>query len=110
MTSQIGAINMKDKGLNIGLVQEFNTSDKRQRGVWYGFRKMFWTYLKKLNVAFYDPCCEDASGSDRLPVAYDPSQGELVYFDGTNWVTISSFSTTTTTSTSTTTTTTTAAP
>lgn len=96
---------MRDYGLNKSMVQEFETSNKRAKGAFYGFRKMFWTYLKKLNVPFFDACCEDASGSDRLPVAFDESQGQLVYFNGTDWVAITSFTTTTTTSSTTTTTT-----
>lgn len=98
---------MKDQGLNKGLVQDFETSDRRNKGAFYGFRKMFWKYLKKLNVAFYDPCCEDADGSDRRPVAWDESQGQFVAFDGTNWVAVTSFATTTTTTTAAPTTTTT---
>lgn len=101
---------MKDFGINIGIVQQFDTSDRRKKGVFYGFRKMFWTYLRKLNVAFYDPCCDDASGSDRMPVAWDESEGRLVVFNGVSWVPASAFVSTTTTTTGSLTTTTTAAP
>lgn len=74
---------MKDKGLNRGLVQQFDTSDKRQKGAFYGFRKMFWEYLNKLNVGFYDPCCPEAS--TKLPVYVDRITGALLYVkaDGT---------------------------
>lgn len=54
---------MKDEGINIGIVQKFDTSDRRMRGVFYGFRKMFWKYLAKLGVQFYDPCCPEASAA-----------------------------------------------
>lgn len=101
---------MKDQGLNKSMVQSFETSNKRTKHAFFGFRKMFWNYLKKLNVAFFDPCCEDASESDRLPVAFDESQGQIVYFNGTEWVAVTAFTTTTTTTTTSTTTTTTAAP
>lgn len=52
---------MRDYGLNKGLVQQFDTSDRRAKGAFYGFRKMFWHYLNKLGVPFYDPCCPEAS-------------------------------------------------
>ena len=101
---------MKDQGLNKGLIQTFETSDRRSKGAFFGFRKMFWTYLKKLNVPFYDPCCAAADDSDRRPVAWDESQGEFVAYDGTAWVAVTSFSTTTTTTAAPTTTTTTTTP
>lgn len=102
---------MKDKGLNRALVQEFNTSTRGENKAFYGFRKMFWTYLKKLNVPFSDPCCDTASGSDIEPIGWDESQGQFVRWDGSAWVAIIAFATTTTTTAApTTTTTTTAAP
>jgi len=45
---------MKDEGLDRGLVQKFETSDRRSKDHFYGFRKMFWKYLNKLNVPFFD--------------------------------------------------------
>ena len=99
---------MKDQGINKKIVQDFDTSARHTKGVFYGFRKMFWTYLKKLNVPFYDPCCAESSESDRVPVAFDLSQGQLVKYntDTGAWDAVTSFTTTTTS----TTTTTTAAP
>lgn len=76
---------MKDKGIDLGLVQEFETSDKRNKGNKWGWRKMFWTYLNKLNVPFYDSCCTDAPNG-QLPVAID--NRTLKYFDGTDWVAV----------------------
>lgn len=106
---------MKDHGIDKGLVREFETSSKKVgygKGLW-GFRKMFWTYLNKLHVAFADCCCEDASDAP-APVRYNTSLGRLEYFDcGTEtWKDIpgDGLPTTTTTTTSSTTTTTTAAP
>lgn len=96
---------MKDSGLNKGLVQKFDTNDRREQGAFFGFRKMFWDYLNKLNVAFFDPCCSTATGDDKQPVAWDASLGEFVRFNGTDWVPVLGFTTTTTTSSTTTTTT-----
>lgn len=89
---------MKDEGIDRGLVSKFETSSPLSKGK-YGFRKMFWKYLKKLNVVFYDSCCDEASGDDKQPIAWDESQGQIVRFDGTAWTPITSFSTTTTTTT-----------
>jgi hypothetical protein len=108
---------MKDKGLNKKLVQDFNTSSREHRGqkeAFFGFRKMFWDYLNKLNVAFYDACCEDASadadGEEVYPTRYNYTQRRLEYFNGTEWVDIAEIVETTTTTTTTSTTTTTTAP
>lgn len=98
---------MKDKGINRGLVQSFETSKFGEGKSFWGFRKMFWEYLKKLHVPFSDPCCETASESDVEPIGWDESQGQFVRWDGTAWVAIVSFTTTTTTAAPTTTTTTT---
>jgi len=106
---------MKQIGIDKGLIETRDTSSRRQRG-WskgfFSFRKMFWDMLTKMNVAFFDPCCEEADGSDREPVAWDESQGQVVRFNGTDWVAITAFATTTTTTTTAapTTTTTTTAP
>jgi hypothetical protein len=75
---------MIDKGLNKGLVQKFNTSDRRTKGSFFGFRKMFWDNLKKLNVPFFDACCDEAS--ENLPVRYTVEDGIQV-FNGTGWIT-----------------------
>lgn len=108
---------MKDEGLNSGLVQKFDTS-KSPKGAFYGFRKMFWKYLKKLGVVFYDTCCIEAgtSNADVFPIGYSVSQGGVVVWNGTEYVPQEDFvdpnatTTTTTTAAPTTTTTTTAAP
>lgn len=94
---------MKDKGINRGLVQDFETSDKRLKGSMFGFRKMFWDYLNKLHVPFTDLCCDEASGSDIEPIGWDESLGQFVRFNGTAWVPIGAFTTTTTSTTTTTT-------
>lgn len=84
MALQIHVTIMIDKGLNKGLVQKFNTSDRRTKGSFFGFRKMFWDYLKKLNVPFFDACCDEAS--ENLPVRYTVEDGIQV-FNGTGWIT-----------------------
>lgn len=105
---------MIDKGLDKGVIRTINTSDRKQRG-WgkgfFGFRKMFWDYLDKLHVVFYDECCTDASTEGILPVRWNENLLRLEKFNGTEWVDITQIievtTTTTTTTTSTTTTTTT---
>ena len=84
---------MKDEGLDKGLIQQFETSDKR-KGNKYGFRKMFWKYLgEKLNVPFYDACCATANGSSEdlqiLPLRYNSTDGVLERFNGTAWIEVS---------------------
>lgn len=79
---------MKDKGLDKGIIREINTSDRNQLGFdkgFYGFRKMFWTYLNKLEVPFYDICCADATENPG-PVRFNATTGSLERFNGTNWV------------------------
>lgn len=81
---------MKDYGIDRGLVQKFDTSDKRYKGNKWGWRKMFWDYLTKLNVPFYDACCEDATtggapvrfteGLERLDI--NTGEWEVIPFDG----------------------------
>lgn len=107
---------MKDKGLDKGLVKEFNTSDRSKRG-WakgfFAFRKMFWDYLTKMGVPFCDPCCDDASTAGTYPVRWNALLQRLEYWNCTSWADITQIaetSTTTTTSTTSTSTTTTAAP
>jgi len=72
---------MKDKGIDKGLIREFETSKKQYKGI-FGFRKLFWDYLKKLNVPFSDPCCETASDAI-TPVGLN-SEGQLVYWNKEN--------------------------
>lgn len=102
---------MKDFGLDKGLI-EFRDDSKRDQRGWksgfFGFRKMFRDYLRKLNVVFFDPCCEDANTSGIFPVRYNRNLFRLEYYNGTAWVDIGEIveTTTTTTTTSTTTTTT----
>lgn len=92
---------MKDQGLNKGLVQSFNTSDRRSKGVFYGFRKMFWTYLTKLNVGFYDPCCPEANGDGEgiTGTRFNNDTGVLEFFDPytETWIPIDDWTPTTTT-------------
>lgn len=82
---------IKDKGIDAGLVQEFDTTAKKGYGKrFWGFRKMFWDYLNKLSVPFYDPCCATANGSTEdvsfFPVRFNATSGVTERFDGTNWV------------------------
>ncbi len=76
---------MKTQGIQKSLVHTYETSSPEGK-LFYGFRKMFWTFLKKLNVPFSDPCCEDAQATDSLPVRYNPTLTRLEYHDGTAWV------------------------
>lgn len=110
MGLQTSAINMRDKGIDKGLIREFETSAKKFKGM-FGFRKLFWDYLKKLNVPFWDTCCEDAGNEGIYPVRYNSNLQRLEYFNGTEWADITGISETTTTTTAApTTTTTTVAP
>jgi len=99
---------MKDSGINKGLVQKFDTSKRGEKDAFYGFRKMFWTYLNKLGVPFHDPCCADAADEGTYPVRYNSNTGVIQYWNGSTWATVPAgpLNPTTTTSTSTTTTTT----
>lgn len=101
---------MRDYGIDKGLIEFRDDSDRKQRG-WskgfWGFRKMFRDYLKKLNVVFFDTCCEGSSDEGIYPVRYNSNLGRLEYFNGTVWGDITEVVETTTTSTSSTTTTTT---
>lgn len=78
---------MKDKGLDRGLVQSFDTSARIGKGHYYGFRKMFWDYLNKLEVPFYDICCTDASDNPS-PVRFNVTSGSFERFDATTktWI------------------------
>lgn len=80
---------MIDKGIDKGFVREFNTSDRDKRG-WskglFGFRKMFWDYLTKLHVPFYDACCTTAGTANTFPVRYNTDLGTFERFNGTTWV------------------------
>ena len=77
---------MKDEGIDKGLVQKFDTSDRMGKGHYYGFRKMFWKYLNKLNVGFYDPCCPESS--DKFPVFIDRATGDLMYINAVGVATL----------------------
>lgn len=104
---------MRDRGLNKGLVQEFETSNKRIRGLFYGFRKMFWDYLAKLHVGFYDPCCPEAAGTNVSGVRMNMDTGVVEFWDPADqtWKDVAEWeSTTTTTTAAPTTTTTTTTP
>lgn len=70
---------MRDKGLNKGLVQSFDTSSINTQNVFFGFRKMFRDYLNKLNVGFYDSCCPQAAA--KLAIYVDPISKEIRYID-----------------------------
>lgn len=105
---------MNDKGIDKGLIREFDASKREFRGQskgFFGFRKMFWDYLKKLHVPFFDECCPLAAEEEEtFPVRFNATLGRLEYFNGTAWADITQITeTTTTTTTSSTTTTTTEA-
>lgn len=81
---------MKDKGINKGLVQDFETSNRRTKFGFYGFRQMFRDYLTKLSVPFTDPCCAITDENDKtyFPVRWNDTDSVLERFDGTNWIEI----------------------
>lgn len=93
---------MRDYGIDKGLVQYRDDSDRNQRG-WskgfWGFRKMFRDYLTKLNVAFFDECCPAASEEGIYPVRYNANLQRLEYFNGTEWADITEITESTTTTT-----------
>lgn len=97
---------MKDKGINSGLVQTFDTS-RRPKGQWkaiFGFRKMFWDYLNKLNVPFFDPCCPEANGDENTTVTrFNNATGDIEFFDPytETWILVDDWAATTTTTTTT---------
>lgn len=112
MALQTYAIIMRDFGIDKGFVKQMDTSDRSKRG-WvkgvFGFRKMFWDYLKKLHVPFFDECCPTAAEDENMfPVRYNGVLLRLEYFNGSDWVDIPNITETTTTTTTSTTTTTTA--
>lgn len=71
---------MKRQGIDKGLVQEFDTSDRDKRG-WgkglFDFRKMFWDYLNKLGVHFTDPCCPGASTATPNVTIFTTPQNDI---------------------------------
>ena len=70
MAIQIRDLKMRDKGIDKGLVREFDDARRATRGHgqgFFGFRKMFRDYLTKLNVPFYDACCPDLTEGQGLP-------------------------------------------
>lgn len=100
---------MRDKGLDKGLILERDDSKRSQRG-WakgfFSFRKMFWEYLRKLHVPFFDECCPASSEEDQtFPVRFNATLQILEYFNGTEWADITQIDETTTTTTTSTTTT-----
>lgn len=70
---------MKDKGLNIGLIQEFETKSPRAT-TFLGFRSMFFDNLRAMNVPFYEPCCPEKNDG-KLPVSYNTEDETLSYYD-----------------------------
>ena len=100
---------MRDYGIDKGLIEFRDDEARNQRG-WskgfWSFRKMFWDYLNKLHVPFYDDCCEEAADIT-YPVRWNESLNRMEKYNGTAWVDITEIVETTTTTTSSTTTTTT---
>lgn len=75
---------MRDKGLDKGLIRYFDDSLKAKRGQdknFFGFRKMYRDYLTKLNVAFYDTCCADATPEGIVPLRYNNSTDTIQFFN-----------------------------
>lgn len=93
---------MKDQGLSSGNVINLDTSDPRYKG-FYGFRKMFWKYLNKLNVQFSDPCCTlaDNGGARYTTTRFDTVTGLPQYYDSGSktWINQASWVSTSTTTT-----------
>lgn len=78
---------MNDKGLDSGLIREFDTNKRELRGQskgFFGFRKMFTDYLTKLNVPFVDSCCLDLTG-DLFPLRWNDETSVIERYNGTTW-------------------------
>ena len=79
---------MKDKAIQKALLKVVDTSKPEFKNM-QSIRKLFLEYLTKLNVSFYDTCCETASEEDIYPLRYNNDSGEIEYFDQNEWETIS---------------------
>lgn len=78
---------MRDLGIQKPFIQEIDPTKKEFKN-YYGLRKLFRDYLTKLKVAWFDPCCPEAS--DRMPVSFteglerfNPTSGEWETIDVT---------------------------
>ena len=82
---------MKDQGIDKALIKHIDTSDKSNKNV-FGWRKMFWDYLKKLNVPFFDKCCPTAGDEGFVPTRYDVGNETPQYYDPVtnSWIDYSS--------------------
>lgn len=81
---------MRDTGIDKGLIRKFDDS-KPYKGLgegFFGFRKMFRTYLDKLEVPFYDKCCPAVTESGIFPTRFNTNSGSLERFNGTSWVSV----------------------
>lgn len=76
---------LQDLGLQRSFLQKVILDDPNYKN-YYALRKLFADYLTKLNVPFYDTCCPTASIPDSYPMRY--FDGDVQYFDGTEWVNI----------------------
>lgn len=76
----------QDLALQRSFLQKVILDDPNYKN-YYALRKLFADYLTKLNVPFYDTCCPTASTPDSFPIRY--FDGNIQYFDGDEWVTIS---------------------
>lgn len=71
---------MKDFGIDKGLVQRHDLSKPGVKNSLFGFRKMFWDYLNKMGVPFFDECCP-ASATTGSPVRFNETTSKLQYLD-----------------------------
>lgn len=78
---------MKDEFLPTGLVTKQDSTKDGVSGL-FSISKMFWKYLLKNNVAFYNSCCTIANTNSTLPVSYTLTGPQLQYFNGTVQVAI----------------------
>jgi len=75
---------MKDKVFVDGIIKTVDISAKENKH-YFGIRKLFRDYLTKLNVIFFDGCC-DNEDTVRFPLTYNTETDTTQYYNGTEWV------------------------
>ena len=75
---------MKDLGIQKPVLQSIDLNSPSSKN-YKSLRKLFWEYLKKLNVPFHDTCCNI---NDYPPVRYNTTNSSIEYYNGTSWVSL----------------------
>lgn len=75
---------MKGYAFPAGEVRYLDFAKRENKGA-FGIDKMFWDFLNKNHVAFFNTCCEEATDS---PSPVRNNDGVLESFNGTAWVAI----------------------